>query len=176
MLLKKMIHPQIKSFEGRGFERLAGRGIFVKDGEILLLYTKRYDDYSFPGGGIDADEDILEGLSRELEEEIGAVDYEIIEKLGEIEEYRPYYKEAYDYMHMISHYFICKLTGPLVAPKLEDYEINNGMGAVWLKLEDAIRHNEGLIANKPESMGLSVERETFILKMIQEMEAHNEVE
>lgn len=172
MLLKKMIHPQLESLEGKGFERLAGRAIILRGQEILLLYTKRYDDYSFPGGGIDPHEDIETGLARELAEEIGAVSYKVLSYLGEIEEYRPYYKEEYDFMHMISHYYVCQLTGPLVDVQLEDYEIKNGMERRWISLQDAIDHNEALMASQSEAIGLSIERETYVLKLIQDqMEA-----
>lgn len=170
MLLKKMIHPDLKTLDGKVFERIAARAIILKDHQILLLYTKRYDDYSFPGGGVDQQEDIIQGLTRELEEEIGAVSYKIKSKLGELEEYRPYFDENYDYMHMVSHYFICELTGPLNMPKFEDYEIKNGMESKWINLDEAIEHNEKLMADKPRHMGFSVERETYILKKIKSMQ------
>jgi hypothetical protein len=50
-LLKKVIHPHIESFDGKIFKRVSARGVIEKDGKILLMYTKRYNDYTFPGGG-----------------------------------------------------------------------------------------------------------------------------
>lgn len=167
-LLKKIIHPSIENLEDHIYERIAARAIIRKDNKILLLYTKHYDDYSFPGGGVDLHEDILEGLKRELKEEIGAVSYEIIKELGTIEEYRPYAYDGYLCMHMVSYYYECELTGPLQAPELEQYEIKNGMVSKWVDLKEAIDHNEGLLKCKPDSMGYSVERETFVLKMLLE--------
>lgn len=169
-LLKKLIHPSLKNFDRNIYERIAARAIIRKDNEILLLYTKHYDDYSFPGGGVDLNEDILEGLKRELKEEIGAVSYKVISELGFIEEYRPYTYDGFECMHMLSYYFECELTGPLQAPQLEAYEIKNGMVAKWIDLKEAIDHNEILLRNKPDSMGYSVERETYILKMLLEGE------
>jgi 8-oxo-dGTP pyrophosphatase MutT (NUDIX family) len=167
-LLKKIIHPSLKKIDENIYERIAARAIIRKNDEILLLYTKHYDDYSFPGGGVDLHEDILEGLKRELKEEIGAVSYEIINELGLIEEYRPYNYKGYQCMHMLSYYYECELTGPLEAPELEHYEIKNGMVSKWVKIKDAIAHNENILESKPNSMGYSVERETFILKMLLE--------
>lgn len=169
-LLKKIIHPSLKKLDENVYHRIAARAIIRKDKEILLLYTKHYDDYSFPGGGVDLNEDILEGLKRELKEEIGAVSYRLVSELGCIEEYRPYTYDGYSCMHMLSYYFECELTGPLQTPELEDYEVKNGMVAKWIDLKEAIAHNEHIIENRPKSMGYSVERETFILKMLLEGE------
>jgi len=51
---------------------------------------------------------------------------------------------------------------------LESYEIANGMSAIWIDIHEAIRHNKEVIANKEDCMGLSIERETFVLEMIAE--------
>lgn len=61
-LLKKVIHPHIESFDGKIFKRVSARGVIEKDGKILLMYTKRYNDYTFPGGGVDSEEHLHEGL------------------------------------------------------------------------------------------------------------------
>lgn len=68
-LITEIIHPDLKSTQGRIFRRHAARGIVLRDEKILLLFTERYNDFSFPGGGLDANEDIVTGLKRELEEE-----------------------------------------------------------------------------------------------------------
>lgn len=54
-----------------------------------LLFTERYNDFSFPGGGLDAGEDIVVGLRRELEEETGARDIRALQNFGYIEVNRP---------------------------------------------------------------------------------------
>jgi 8-oxo-dGTP pyrophosphatase MutT (NUDIX family) len=61
-----------------GIERYAAGAIVHRDsGREILLLRRRDDDTSFPGaeslpsGGVDPGETILEGLSRELREEIG---------------------------------------------------------------------------------------------------------
>ena len=70
-LITEIVHPELKSKQGRVFRRHAARGIVMRDEQILLLFTERYNDFSFPGGGLDGDEDIVTGLRRELEEETG---------------------------------------------------------------------------------------------------------
>jgi len=48
---------------------------------------------------------------------------------------------------------------------LEDYEIKNGMKAVWLNIQDALKHNENTIKHSKKK-GMSIERKTFLLKRI----------
>jgi len=100
-----MIHPDLESRDGRVLRRHAARGIVQKNEQILLLFTEHYNDFSFPGGGVDPGEDLAMGLHRELEEETGARDIRILEHLGFIEEFRPHWKPEYDLMHMTSHFF-----------------------------------------------------------------------
>ena len=166
--LKTHYHPEIKTLENKSiFTRLATRSIALKGANILLLYTKRYDDYSLPGGGLDAGEDKIEGMKRELQEETGAQNITNIKPFGAYEEYRPWYKEDYDIQHMISYCYTCNIDEKLGAAKLESYETNNGMQAVWMNIHEAIEHNQKTMATS-EKKGLSIERETFLLKLIAE--------
>lgn len=162
-----MVHKDVQSIEGKIFERRAARGIILKGSRIFLLYTKRYNDYSFPGGGVDLGEDLITGLKRELAEETGAKNIEIISEFGYIDEYRPHYKPEYDLIHMMSYFYICKIDDEFDEVSLEDYEIANGMSAVWIEIEEAIKHNKEVMANQEESMGLSIERETLVLELVE---------
>lgn len=163
-----MIHRDVKNLDGNTFERIATRGIVLKGSKILLMYTKLYNDYSFPGGGVDVDEDLITGLKRELAEETGAKNVEVISEFGYIDEYRPHHKPEYDLIHMLSYFYVCKIDEHLEEPSFEDYEIVNGMSADWIDIHKAIQHNKTVIANKEPSMGLSIERETFALEKIVE--------
>jgi len=164
--LGTMIHPSIDVNNDNLFKRVAARAIVLKDGKILLLYTKRYNDYSLPGGGVDDEEHIEEGLIRELEEETGAKDIKVLSEYGILEEFRPYHKKEYHGMHMISHFYICDIHKELGETSYEDYEIKNGMKALWIDIEEAISHNKKVMEEKEETMGLSIERETKILELI----------
>jgi len=54
------------------FFRVTVKGLFVKDGKLLLLKEplKLSGKWELPGGGLDFGEDIHEGLRREIEEEM----------------------------------------------------------------------------------------------------------
>lgn len=165
-ILKTHYHPDVKTLENKSvFTRLATRSIAIKGTNILLLYTKRYEDYSLPGGGLDKDEDYVNGMIRELVEETGAKDITDIKPFGVYEEYRPWHKPEFDIQHMISYCYTCSVNEVLGVSKMESYEIKNGMSAKWVNIFDAIKHNEKTMATS-DKKGMSIERETFLLKHI----------
>lgn len=165
-LIKKIIHEDVEKKDGRIFKRRASRGIIVKDSKILLLYTKRYNDYSFPGGGVDEGEDLITGLKRELVEEIGAQNIEVLNAFGYIDEFRPHYKARYDFMHMLSYFYVCKIDDELKPAQFEAHEIANGMSSVWIDINEAIQHNKRVMAKKEATMGMSITRETLALELV----------
>ena len=135
------------------------------DDNILLMYTERYDDYSLPGGGLDQEEDIVEGMIRELSEETGAIGITNIQPFGIYEEYRPWYKPEFDVQHMISYCYTCDVHPELGIPNLESYEIKNGMKASWVNIHEAIKHNRETMLSS-DKKGMSIERETFLMERI----------
>ena len=171
--LKTTIHPDLSpedissASELTLLERHAARGIVLKGEQILLLYTKRYHDYSLPGGGIDEGEDNIDGLIRELREETGAQGIRNVTAFARYDEYRPWYKSDADIIHMISHCYVCEIDDALGETAFESHEVSNGMIPLWMNIYQAIAHNEAVIANS-DKKGLSIERETFMLKLIAE--------
>lgn len=165
--LRTTVHPEILEVGRKCFQRLATRGIILREKQILLLYTEKYDDYSLPGGGVDEGEVINQGLIRELKEEVGAQGVHNIREFGMYREYRPWYKGDYEQVEMISYCFYCELSGDLRAPQLEPHEISNGMRPVWINIHLAIEHNESVIQGS-DKKGLSIDRETYLLKRIVE--------
>ncbi|MBE0450333.1 MAG: methyltransferase domain-containing protein [Clostridia bacterium] len=149
-------------------KRTTARGIILNGDEILMIYTKRYNDYSFPGGGVDPEEAIEEGLLRELSEETGAQNVRIIGAFGRVEELRPIHFPEYDAMYQISYFYTCSADQKLGKANPEAYELQNGSEPVWVKLVDAIEHNKKVIEQNDESIGLSIQRETIVLERILE--------
>ncbi|MFY0642453.1 MAG: NUDIX domain-containing protein [Bermanella sp.] len=146
-------------------ERHAARAIVIKGDSILLLYTQRYHDYSLPGGGIDEGEDEVAGLVRELQEETGAKGIRNVKPFARYDEYRPWYKADGDIIYMVSYCYVCEIDDELGDTAFESHEVSNGMKPVWINIHQAISHNEDIIANS-DKKGLSIDRETFLLKVI----------
>ncbi|MEZ8824763.1 NUDIX hydrolase [Vibrio sp. 10N.261.55.A7] len=164
--LTTMVHPSIEHLDDQSiYKRNAARSIVVSGEDILLLYTERYHDYTIPGGGIDEGEDIIAGMVRELEEETGAQNIRGIKPFGIVEEFRPWYKNNANVMHMISYCYTCKIDRVLGETNYEDYEVKNGMKAVWINIHEAIAHNEKTMAES-DKKGMSIERETYLLHLV----------
>lgn len=164
--LKTHYHPAISVNHGLSqFSRYSTRAIALQGSDILVMYTQRYQDYSLPGGGMDDGESHQQALLRELSEETGAQITGSIREYGQYEEYRPWHRDDFDVMHQISYCYLCEVDKNLGANQLEAHEIQNGMTPMWLDIHTAITHNEDIIANSNKK-GLSIERETFLLKHI----------
>jgi len=165
-LLADMKHPSLDKIEGNILQRKAVRGIIMKEQKILMLYTERYDDFSFPGGGIDDQEDEIVALHRELKEEAGVLIKGEPKHFGFVTEHTPYWKPQWPIRYQKSHWYECDIHDEQIATAMEDYEIANGMKPLWVTLEDAIKHNSKVIDAQPDSMGLSIHRETLVLERV----------
>lgn len=142
------------------------RAIILQGEQILLVYTKRYDDFSLPGGGIDAGESNEQALARELREEIGATQFSITNPFGIYDEYRHDHKVPGKIWYIQSHYYVCELLAPLAEATPEDYEIRSGLEARWVTLDDAIAHN--MNTSRSANAGMSLKRELEVLQQIKQ--------
>lgn len=61
-------------------KRISVYGIVIRDGEILLIQSRDFDDWEIPGGGVEAGETHEQALRREFLEETG---YKI-KKIGRV--------------------------------------------------------------------------------------------
>ncbi|MCG7541837.1 NUDIX domain-containing protein [Pseudoalteromonas sp. OF7H-1] len=163
--MQSLNNTPVIPLQGSCFTRKTTRAIVLRGNDILMLYTKRYDDYTLPGGGVDEGESLEAALERELKEETGAVSITELTPFGRYEEYRPWYKPGHDNVHIISYCYVCEICGEFDAPAMEDYERANGMKPVWININQAIAHNEAKL-NDANNKGMSVLRELTLLKHI----------
>jgi 8-oxo-dGTP pyrophosphatase MutT (NUDIX family) len=159
-------HPERLSPCGQLSKREAVRAVIADGTDLLMLYTRRYDDYSFPGGGVAEGEENEACLLRELQEETGAAAVAIKRYLGYVDELRPDRRDSPDTMLMRSHFYECTVERTLGKSSPEDYEVANGMVAVWVDARTALEHNEALLRTRPQNMGLSIYRETQMLRYV----------
>lgn len=67
---------------------------------------------------------------------------------------------------MRSHFYLCSADRELDSPMMESYEKTNGMEPRWINIHAAIAHNERVMKEQRASMGLSIQRETLMLRRI----------
>lgn len=129
------IFPKSKHLDSEVFfeDRLTGKAIVI-DNEKKIALVGNSINYLFtlPGGGVEKNESIEEGVIRECREEIGC-EVSILSEVGIIEDYR-----NRDKKHCISYCYIAKIIGRKNQPRFTKEEIKNGMFVKWMNLEYAI--------------------------------------
>ena len=106
--------------------RTACRVLIIKNGEILISYETKTDQYMIPGGGIENGETEKECCVREILEETGAV-IEPFDCELEIDEY-------YEDFKWVNRYYFGKIIGS-GERNLTKSEMEVGLEPRWVKLE-----------------------------------------
>lgn len=145
--------------------RMAARGIIKRGNEVLMIHCAYFDDYTFPGGGVEAGEDPIVALKRECMEEAGVV----------IKDIKPFYKivEKRDitedtYLIHESLFYLCDIES-YCETHLESYEVELGYNAVWISIDEAIKRDEirKNLLKETDYKGV-LERELRILNALKE--------
>lgn len=143
--MKELFDMDLKDYnpEGKVFSRPSARAIIFRNGKILLIYSKKYNYYKFPGGGIEKGEDPKEALIREVQEESG---YRIIpQSVLEYGKVLRRQKDSYDengIFEQENFYFFCEIFDEKADRNLDDYETEEGFTPVWVEPIIASRHNQ----------------------------------
>ena len=136
-------------------ERIASRGIIIKDNKILLSYEKNTDVYMSPGGGLESGETLEECCKRELEEETGY--------LVTLEKHFLIINEYCFETKYISNYFICSVVGES-KQSLTDIEVEHGITPVWIDIENALEIFGDYASHREDIASLYLREFTVISK------------
>lgn len=131
------------------YEKYSVRAIMMRGGR-LAMQCSRDGEYKIPGGGIEAGEDCIQALVREVREETGLhVIEDSIQELGEIIEIRRDIFEASKKFICHSLFYYCRIEpGRADALHLTASEIAKGYTLKWEKPEEICRTNR-LLARDP---------------------------
>lgn len=114
-------------------DRLTGKAVvFDQARNVALIGNSVNTFYLLPGGGIEDDETIEEGIVRECLEEIGC-GVILRDGLGVVEDYR-----NRDKKRCLSHGFIAEVVGEKGVLRLTEEETKNGLHVIWEPLSKAI--------------------------------------
>src|SRR5690554_4668 len=123
------------------------RGVILSDDKILMLYSEKYDDYIFPGGGIKENETHKQCLKRELYEELGAKKVKVKDFVGYIEEIRYGISGNNSVYNQKSYYYIC-IIDEVGKPNFKGREQEDILEAQYINIDYVIGHNNKIIKDK----------------------------
>ena len=132
-LLKQITDKEILGTDGLSTAkpRLTARAILRHGDQFAMMYAKKFDLYSLPGGGVEDGEDILDALKREVMEETGC-SCDSIQELGYVEENRAHC----DYTQ-VSYYYIVETVCDTFHAAFTEAEMQNGTTVHWHSFNDA---------------------------------------
>ena len=90
--------------------RLTVVALFLEGDEVLLLHQitpPESNCWDLPGGGLEAAEDLISGLRREVAEETGIQDFRVERLLTVVE---GFYPEAQGQLHTVNLVYQCRVT------------------------------------------------------------------
>lgn len=123
------------------------RGVVFNNDKVLMLYSKKYNDYIFPGGGIKEAESHEECLKRELYEEVGAHKVKMIEPIGYIEEIRHGISGSDSVYNQKSYYYAC-IIDEIGEPNFVGRENEDVLETVYVEIDEVIKHNNKIVKDK----------------------------
>ena len=133
IIIEELTDKNVLGLDGKSSKapRKTSRAILINDeSKYAVMYAKKFNLHSLPGGGIEEGEDELTTLTREVLEETGCT-CDFIEQLGIITENR--YHADYT---AISYYYVVHTKTNNYEIHLTDAEIKNGTILKWCSFEE----------------------------------------
>jgi len=132
---QKDVFPEQKAQKNVVFEdRLTGKAIvFDQENNVALIGNKVNSFYLLPGGGINKDESVKNGIVRECLEETGC-HVRLLDYIGTVEDYRDRDKK-----HCVSYCYTAQLMGEKGELQLIENEKKNGIYVNWVSLNEAVQ-------------------------------------
>lgn len=147
------------------FSRHSVRGIIVRDGRVLLVFSRKYNYYKFPGGGIHDNENHAETLIREVLEETGRhVIPDSIREYGVVpRRHKSRFSEA-EIFEQNNFFYFCDVDDNIDEQNLDEYEEDEEFTPVWTEPLAASAFNRSNWHGDADSV--MIKRDSKILDML----------
>lgn len=144
--------------------RNAVRAVIVRGGLVVMVRSKRFGEYKFPGGGMKEGETHLDTLVREVREETGlTVIPSSVKEFGSVREMR---RDLFADRIFIndSFYYICDTEDEIRETRLDPYEREFGYEMLVTSPSVAIKRNLSL---RSKSAPTWLMREVTVLRELE---------
>lgn len=177
MILKRIIEDELTTKDIRKYRETVRAVVINGANQVLLIYSNRYNDYTFAGGGIKQGESHELALKRELFEELGAKEIAIISYMGCIEEIKyGILEDRYVYLQT-SHFYTVTISS-YEKTTLIGREKWHGIEPKWMMPYDAIVHNQKVmkdINHQQKGLKTVLQREEILLNILKEKLNHEKI-
>lgn len=153
--------------EDKAVKREVVRGISIQDRKILVVYPKDELIYGTPGGGIESNETKEEALKREMFEEVGADDLEIVKYLGKMTSIRK--KPDEDLNFIPTHHLYLVNIKRWGVQNLIEYEQALGLKYAYIDIDDVIKANEQALLKRDQKYLDFYTNQTILFKHLKEL-------
>lgn len=170
--MKHLFTIDLKDYDlnWKKFYRPSVRGIILDDeGNIAMIYSKKFHFYKFPGGGMEGDESHLETLAREIKEESGmTLIPESAKAFGEVLKVQKGNEDGKDVIHVQQNfYYTCKVKDEITGQNLDEDEKPLEFVLKFVPLKEAIAANSAF-KNDDVFLKQMAEREKRVLEILKD--------
>ena len=144
--------------------RNSARSIIIKNNEIAMIHSVKYDYYKFPGGGIENGEDPIDAMIRETREEAGLVVIpETIKEYGMVHRIQKGNLNEDECFIQDNYYYLCDALDGIYSQKLDDYEAEEQFQLEYVDPYFAIKKNINVAEPRKRIM---LDREIRVLELL----------
>ncbi len=164
-LLFEIDHKDYADCKSR-YVRNSARSIIIKDKKVAMMHSSRFDNYKFPGGGIEGPENPVEAMIRETREEAGLIVIpESIREYGYVHRIQKGEKDPAVCFVQDNFYFLCSVQDEVVPQCLDDYEAQENFTLEFVDPKTAITKNRNAVGDASNQL-VGHARDARILELL----------
>ena len=147
---------------GKAFSRPSARAVVIRNGRVAMVYSRKFQHYKFPGGGIEPGETRETALLREAREEAGLVlDPKSVRPYGFVHRIERGDAEP---IFLQDNFYHLALAVAAVPQELDGYEAEEGYTLRWVDPKAAIQENKALTSVYKRKYHTMLLREAMVLE------------